>query len=301
MADNFPSRAQARVPERRSGRTRVLLGAMLAAFVVGAGLTAYVVASGMFASVSSDVAGMVEDETGEKLTLGGPTPTPSAAQAAAEAVAEQQGGLEARVVGMEQRLDELKLQSQAVSGNAARAEGLLIAFAARRAIERGDKLDYLEGQLKLRFGAAEEDAVKDVIAAARKPVTVEQLLGRLDDLSPKLSSEQQVGWSWFQRELSELFVVRKKSTPSPLPEQRLARARLRLQSGMIDGSIGEVENLPGAGTAQAKAWIADARRYSRAMKALDRIEASAILEPTQLRDSGGKKVVQPSPLGSAKN
>ena len=78
----------------------------------------------------------------------------------------------------------------------------------------------------------------------------------------------------------------------------LSRARLRLQSGMIDGAIGEVQNLPGGETPTAKAWIADADRYSKAMKALDRIEHAAILDPRQLRDAAGKQVEQPSPIAA---
>ena len=69
-----------------------------------------------------------------------PTPTPSASSAAADAaverVTEQQGGLEQRLAAAEQRLARLDLQAQAASGNAARAEGLLIAFAARRSLAR---------------------------------------------------------------------------------------------------------------------------------------------------------------------
>lgn len=243
--------------------------------------------------------------SGELQGPDGPSPSPSAsaeevteraAQAVekAEQVAEQQGGLDARLAAMEQRVAKLDLQAQAAAGNAARAEGLLIAFATRRAIERGENLGYLEDQLELRFGAAEPDAVKAVVAAAEKPVTLEQLMARLEALSPKLArrADEEVSWSWFKRELSELFIVRKQATPSPVPEQRLARARIRLESGMIEGAIGEVRNLPGAD--EARQWIADAERYAAALRALDRLEQSAILEPRELRDASGNRVEQPS-------
>lgn len=298
MADDFLSRAQAmRTPERKGGRTRILLGAMLVAFLVGVGLTAVAVTSGVFKSVSNDVAKMVEDDTAQKVALSAPAPQPSAAQ---DALAQQQGGLEARMSAMEQRLTSLDLQSQASAGNAARAEGLLIAFSARRAVERGEPLGYLENQLNLRFGAAEPGAVKDVINAARNPVTVEQLTARLEGLSPVLAKEAEdgVSWAWLKRELGELFIVRKESAPSPLPEDRMSRARMRLQSGLIDGAIGEVRNLPGGESAVGRAWIADAQRYSKAMKGLDRIERAAILEPRELRDAGGKKVEQASPAAA---
>lgn len=295
MADEYFSRPQAsRVPERKTGRTRILLGAMLVAFLVGVGLTALAVGTGTFYSAWNNTAKMVEQQTGQKLALAAPQQAahvPSVAAVAA--VAQQQGGLELRVAGLEQRLARLDVQSQASAGNAARAEGLLIAFAARRAIERGQPLAYLQGQLNLRFGAAQGQSVRDVIAASRNPVTVEQLLARLDNLAPRLASEDSAGWAWFERELSELFIVRKQSSPSPLPVDRIARARLRLQSGMYDEAIGEVEKLPGGDTDAARAWIADARRYANAMKGLDRIEQAAILDPGNLRDAGGRKVDQP--------
>ena len=44
----------------------------------------------------------------------------------------------------EQRLSRIDLQATAASGNAARAEGLLIAFAARRMIDKGEPLGFLE-------------------------------------------------------------------------------------------------------------------------------------------------------------
>src|SRR3546814_8952066 len=65
-----------------------------------------------------------------------------------ERVTEQQGGLDQRLAAAQQRLARLDLQAQAAAGNAARAEGLLIAFASRRAIERGVELGYLADQLR---------------------------------------------------------------------------------------------------------------------------------------------------------
>jgi hypothetical protein len=233
------------------------------------------------------------------LTL--PSPSPSADQAVAQAaqaverVAEQQGGIDQRVAAMEQRLTRLDLQSQAAAGNAARAEGLLIAFATRRALERGAPLGYLADQLTLRFGDAQPNAVRTVIAAANNPVTLDQLLARLEGLAPRLASNPQTEntVSYFQRQLSELFVVRRASVASPQPERRLERARLFLESGRIDAAVAEVRNLPNA--AEAGAWIADAERYAGAQAALDRIETTAILEPRQLRDGTGNRVEQLSP------
>ncbi len=214
-----------------------------------------------------------------------------------ERVAEQQGGLDQRLAAAEQRLARLDLQAQAAAGNAARAEGLLIAFATRRALERRAELGYLADQLRLRFGDALPNAVRTVIAFSREPVTVDELAARLDSLGPELSEgDQSVSWESFMRELGELFVIRREATPSPQPERRLERARLALESGRINAAIGEVQNLPGAD--KAESWIADAERYRDAMDALERIETAAVLEPRLLRDGAGNPVEQLSPVGS---
>ncbi len=80
-----------------------------------------------------------------------------------------------RVGDLERRLNRLDMQAEAASGNAARAEGLLVAFAARRLVERGAPLGYLENQLQLRFGNAQPNAVRTIINSARNPVTLDQL------------------------------------------------------------------------------------------------------------------------------
>jgi len=213
-------------------------------------------------------------------------------------IASQEGGVEARVAAMEQRLARLDLQAQAAAGNAARAEGLLIAFATRRAIERGAPLGYLATQLNLRFGDARPNSVRTVIDAAENPVTLDQLMARLEGLAPRLANQAnaEVSWSWFQRELGEMFIVRRETSPSPQPARRLDRARQFLESGRIDAAVAEVRNLPGASGGEAQRWIADAERYANVQRALELIETTAILEPRELRDSAGNRVEQPSPV-----
>ena len=195
----------------------------------------------------------------------------------------------------EQRLARLDLQAQAAVGNAARAEGLLIAFATRRYIERGEELGYLADQLRLRFGDSWPNAVRTVISFSRDPITLDSLLARLDGLAPELQKSEGINsWADFRRELSALFVVRRESTPSPQPARRLERARQFLESGRIDSAIGEIKNMPGAATAED--WIADAERYAAAMSALETIEMAAVLDPGRLRDGTGTPVEQRSPV-----
>lgn len=322
MEQDFYSRMNERAAEQKAGRTRVLVAAMLAAFLLGA-VTVGVFVWGWLlppdSGTPSEPAPTVSGTTALPTSSASPAaPSPSAtaseqaaaknaqvaAKSAAQAVAkvaQQQGGLEARVVAMEQRLTALDLQAQAASGNAARAEGLLIAFAARRAIERGAPLGYLGDQLKVRFGDAHPNAVKAILDEAAKPVTVDQLKATLDGLAPKLvdETEQGISWTWFKRELSELFIIRSDETPSPAPENRLARARRRLDAGQVETAVAEVRKLPGAPAAQR--WIADAERYAAAERGLDQLETAAVLEPRDLRDASGKKVEQLSPAGTASN
>lgn len=240
-----------------------------------------------------------------------PTPSPSmtpeaeaAAQEARQAaerveqVVVQQGGLDSRVAAMEQRLTRLDLQSQAAAGNAARAEGLLIAFASRRAIERGQPLGYLADQLRLRFGDARPNAVQTIIDASQDPVTLDQLLARFNGIAPTLDdrpSDEGV-LTALGRELSQLFVVRREDTPSPVAERRLERARLFLESGRIEASVAEIRQMPNA--AQAEDWIADAERFAAAQRALEVLETAAVLEPRDLRDGSGGAVQQLSPAVS---
>ena len=300
-------------PEPRSVPLRPALIGLGLAFVLGIGGTLWLTGADLGLSGIFNVRSEAESERGEaqpatlaSQTPATPEPTPSASQTAttqaqeaverAEQVVEQAGGLDSRVAAMEQRLTRLDLQSQAAAGNAARAEGLLIAFASRRAIERGDPLGYLADQLRLRFGESHPRTVQTVIDAAADPVTLDQLLARLDGLAPTLtdSPEDEGVLSWLGREISQVFVVRRENTPSPVAERRMERARLFLQSGRVEAAVSEVRNLPNA--AQAEGWIDDAERFAAAQRALELLETVAVLDPRGLRDSGGDRVEQRSPV-----
>jgi hypothetical protein len=206
-------------------------------------------------------------------------------------VAEQQGGLDQRLAAAEQRLTQLDLQAQAAAGNAARAESLLIAFATRRALERGAELGYLSDQLRLRFGDQWPNAVATIIEFSRNPVRLDGLTARLEGLGPQLrESDEGPSWGAFRRELSQLFVFRRESTPSPQPQRRLERARWALEQGRYQSAIDEVKGMPGA--AKAESWIADAERHKKAMEALEVIETAAVLDQRGLRDGAGNPVRQ---------
>jgi len=184
--------------------------------------------------------------------------------------------LSTRLADLEARTANVDMNARAASGFATRAEGLMIAFAARRQIDRGQPLGFLEGQLRERFGASQGPAVGAIIQAAGEPVTIEDLRAGLDVIAPELTTGViKDGWMGsFRRELGNLIVVHRADTPSPLPADRLTRARRMLQNGQVEAALAEVARMPGA--AQGGRWINAARRYIGARQALDTIETAAI-------------------------
>ena len=286
---------------RQASSGRGIIMAALFAFVLGGGLVGWVMwynlqpdrGAGLRANVPA--VSQAGAAPGAALTTA-PTPLAAAikaeqAEQAVERVEEQQGGLDQRLAAAEQRLTQLDLQAQAAAGNAARAESLLIAFATRRAVERGAELGYLSDQLRLRFGDQWPNAVSTINEFSRKPIRLDSLVARLEGLGPQLGeSSEGPSWSAFKRELGQLFVVRRESTPSPEPQRRLERARWALEQGRYQAAIDEVKGMPGA--AKAESWIKDAERFRKAMDALEVIETAAVLDQRGLRDGAGNPVRQ---------
>lgn len=300
----------------KSNLTRNVLILMVVAFIGGAILTGWILSRyNPFDSTSDTEAAAVANSDGtiakpnpatalaNRIDADGsvlPTPAQSAgASPAATLTPDLERALAVRVADLEDRLSRINVQAQAASGNAARAEGLLIAFAARRALDRGSPLGYIDPQLRLRFGDAQPKAVTTIINASRQPVTLEELSSGLDELGPALMTGSSGAgfWADFQRELSELFVIRREGTPSPAPQQRLIRAKRYVETGNVDAAIAEIEKLSGVEKdEESLEWMEKARRYNEARRALDVIETAAILEPQQLRTAEGERVDQPSPL-----
>lgn len=188
-------------------------------------------------------------------------------------------GAAAKVSALEQRLSELNQQAIAASGQASHAEALLVAVAARRAVERGAPLGYLENQLRLRFGNSQPNAVDRLLMASQKPVTLATLSEEFERIAPQLGGGRadEGGWDWFKREIGSLMVVRHDDTPSPTPENRIERARMALAGGRIDTAIAEVERMPGKDAAIE--WVAHARDWVMTQRALDQLETSALTLP----------------------
>lgn len=211
-----------------------------------------------------------------------PAALAAAAPAARPVIVEQVSAADdARLAVIERRLDEISERASAASGNADRAEGLLVAFAARRALDRGAQLGYIEGLLRERFGGTQPQAVAVILSAARQPVTLATLTNGLEEAAPSLTqrNDEAGWWESLRREAAALVVVRRADMPSAAPADRLARARIALESGNVDSALAEISRLPMREAAAR--WIPDARRYVQARNALDTIETAALLMPRE--------------------
>jgi hypothetical protein len=186
------------------------------------------------------------------------------------AIAEQIGQLQARM----QRIES---ENQEVQGSAGRADALLIAFAARRAIERGVGLGYLQPLLVDRFGADHSQAVATIVTGSRSPVRLTSLIAQYQDLEPELVGPppNEGVWQGFKRGLSSLVTVHRSDRPSDHPDARYNRALSHLMAGEVDFALAETMRLPGA--PRAEAWVESARRYIAIHRALDEIESAAII------------------------
>ena len=183
----------------------------------------------------------------------------------------------AKVAELETRLRAVEATSRQAAGSVGRADALLVAFASRRAIERGVPLGYLETLLADRFGQHNPRAVAAIITASRDPVTLDRLIADYEALAPALQrgAPDESLWQGLKREMSSLVAVRPASVPSAKPRARYERALAQLHNGQVGAALAETMRLPGS--ARAGQWIADARRYVTAQRALDEIESSALL------------------------
>jgi hypothetical protein len=195
----------------------------------------------------------------------------------------------ARISALESRLAAIEGQAQAAAGSAGRADALLIAFAARRAIDRGVALGYLEPLLIQRFAGQHQAAIATIVTASRDPVRLDSLVAEYQALGPTLrrGGPEEGWWDGFRRELGSVVSIHRADTPSPQPQARYNRALARLEAGQVDAALAETMRLPGS--ANAAPWIARARRYIAAHRALDEIESAALL--------GGPTIAVSSPGG----
>ncbi len=276
--------------EKKSSKFRYILGGLLLAFVGGALLA-------VWGAQKYDLLGTTVSPPVIAADDGFPKPafdTLPAAPGTPAPIATGEDPVATRVDDLESRLSRINAQAEAASGNANRAEGMLIAFAARRAIDSGAALGYIENQMITRFGASQGSAVTTIVKAAQDPVTLDILRAELASQGDAWTAQAGIStWSKVQREMSELFVLRRDTTPSPAPTRRLERARQYTEVGNIEAAMREVANLPGK--AQARNWLDKAARYVAVRRALDSIERSALAQPAALNTPPVPDAAQPNP------
>jgi hypothetical protein len=183
--------------------------------------------------------------------------------------------ISARVVALEARLARVEA-SGGSGGGSTQAQGLLLTFAARRALERGNGLGGLESLLSQQFDARQPAAVATVIGAGRQPVTLEQLRSGFEAVIPALTGKgPDTGW-WesFTGAMSGLITFRGANEPTSDPAIAVAHAAQLLDQGRVDLAVAAVSRLPDA--PKAAGWTETARRYLAAERALDVLEDAAI-------------------------
>ncbi|MBV9527293.1 hypothetical protein [Sphingomonas sp.] len=200
-------------------------------------------------------------------------------QPAAVAVTAQplQSDDEQKIADLEQRLARVESATQRAQGSAGRADALVVTFAARRAIDRGVALGYLEPLLASRFGPDHQPAVATVITAAHQPVRLNDLITEYEALGPNLRSGAPTGgwWAKFKSGLGNLIEIHRAGRPATNPDARYARALQLLSGGDVDDALAETMRLPGAPAAAA--WTDKARRYVTVHRALDELESAALM------------------------
>jgi len=183
----------------------------------------------------------------------------------------------AKILTLEQRVARIEAATQRTESFAGRADALVVAFAARRAVDRGVALGYLEPLLLDRFGAQHQAAVATVITASHQPVRLNDLTSEYEAIGDDLrrGGPEESWWAGFKRELGSVVEVHKSDRPAMNADARYNRALARLNTGDVDQALAETMRLPGA--SRADDWTNKARRYVAAHRALDEIESAALL------------------------
>ena len=257
-------------PSRLSWSARLLIGLTL--IIIGGAAATWVLGHYERAAHFLGVAPPPPPVAAPQPIVAPPAVQPTDAEAAA-----QQQAVEARVAGLEARLGRVENATRQAEGSAGRTDALVVAFATRRAIDRGVSLGYLETLLVDRFGARHPGAVATIVTASRAPVRLDELIADYERIGPKLRAggPQDNLWSNIWREFGSLVDIHRADVPSAKPDARYQRALSRLESGDVDTALAETMCLPGA--SRGEAWVVKARRYIAAHRALDEIESSALL------------------------
>jgi hypothetical protein len=161
--------------------------------------------------------------------------------------------------------------------DSARTEAMLVAMAARRAIGASAPLGEIEPRLDAAFGQSQPQALARIRSAAKDGLTPVKLATEFDAIAPGLSRDPEMSWARIQRELSTMFVLHMSDAPPPSTDAQIARTRDLILTGNVESAMRLVSAMPGA--ANAKDWLAKARRYVETQRALDSLEKAALSMP----------------------
>ena len=188
-------------------------------------------------------------------------------EARLDAVGGEVGALGVRVAGA--------VTGAAEDANAAKA--VLLAAAARRAVESGQPLGALEMPLRALYGERYPGPVEAVVAATQRPVPLDRLRQDFDRIAPALATDPKADSGWWAKlrgSLAGIVTVRSEGESRNDPEALAALAARRLDAGDVGGAADLVRRLPGSRAATD--WLADANRYRAAQAALAQLDAAAL-------------------------
>ncbi len=179
------------------------------------------------------------------------------------------------LAAIEARLAKLETVSGAATSSP-RAEAMLSAFAARRAIDRGLGLGTLEPLLTQHFGATQPRAVATVLEAARHPVGLDELVAGLVSVKVALTDKpsEQGWWDSLTSGMTKLVTIREENAPTADPQVLVAEATQMLGQGRVEQALALIARTPNR--AAASNWTEKSRRYVETQRALDLIEGSAL-------------------------
>lgn len=203
-------------------------------------------------------------------TTGG---TRSAVPVAGTPVAGSLGPVSEQVDTLEARLATIRAAVDQAETNGRRAEAMLLAVAARRTLDRGVPLGFLQTQLRARF-PGQPRAVDTIVTSAADPVTVESLRAGLPDLDQVRTGGRLL--ALVRGDGPPLVAIRRAGQPSRDPTRRLAEAGEALGRGDVASAVAQVAAM--RATPDRSTWLRTARRYLDARQALDVIETAAILQ-----------------------
>lgn len=200
-----------------------------------------------------------------------------------------------RIGALEARLAQAEAATGpgAATGTSSRVTGLVLAFAARRAWERGQPLGEIESELRGHFANNELRFVDTISRNAKLGITNQKLKASFAELVPEIAGANATLWERFSNGMSSIISIRSGANGREGPEGLLNKAKVAVEAGDFETAINKLEQHPRRASAQK--WLDDARQYVEMEKALDALEASAFAAPAAPQSTTPAAPAPPSP------